>query len=53
MRGVQFTPAQDRALFAAILALPVQRIACAILFLSLWKLPDRDRIVALIAAGGG
>ncbi len=45
MPGIRFTTAQDRALFAALLALPVAKIAAAILFLQLRRLPDRDKLV--------
>jgi hypothetical protein len=44
-----FTPAQDHALMLAIMALPVQRIAAALLFLALRNISTRVAIVQLLA----
>lgn len=44
-----FTQAQDKALIAQIIALPAQRIAAALLFLTIRKMHDRVAIVQYIA----
>ncbi len=45
MPGVRFTMTQDKALIAAILTLPVAKIAAAILFIQIRRFPDRDKVV--------
>lgn len=45
MAPVTFTLQQDKSLLAAILALPAQRVAAAILFLLIRNMHDRAAIV--------
>jgi hypothetical protein len=45
MPQTEYTNAQDKALFAQILQLPVQRIAAAILFILIRRDPHRVAIV--------
>jgi len=52
MPPVQFTNAQDRALFAAIVALPAQRLAAAILFILIRNSHDRVAIVQYLTGLG-
>lgn len=47
-----YSLAEDRAFFLSIIALPVLRIASALLFLQLQKHPQREQIAALLRGIG-
>lgn len=50
MPNATFTPAQDKALLAAILTIPAQRVAAAILFLMIRSMHDRVQLVQYLAS---
>lgn len=47
-----YSSAEDKAFFLEIIALPVLRIASALLFLQLQNHPQRERIVGLLRTLG-
>jgi len=47
-----FTPAEDRAFFLEIAALPILRIVSALLFLQLRHLLNREQIIATLKGIG-